>query len=499
MILCNVYRGWIAIVLLLSVAHKQGHAQVRLDPSYQPQLLPQVTHIRDVMPIQDGRAVVVEHWEGGENGGLFYNELACLNADGSRVYNYALIGGVYDILTWNDAAFYLWRGNYPNYVQRFHVANGALDPSFQIATYAWPGRYRIDHLDQVSVDQHGRVYLVGDIDMLNSDQEVVSTRNLVRLDLYGELDTTFTPASAAYLSAAFPMPDGRVLLSGGQVAYNGLPVPRVFMVHDDGSIDPDFSTGFIKANTTCVLPLPDGGLLATGRFINFISLIELDTSHVVKLLPDGSQDPDFDHGLDVYEQAYSGHYTMVYSIVEWDEDRYLISGNFDEVDGHPKRGVAMIDGSGALVTDQCDWPGPGQVDGRVFMMLVKDADGGVFAHGTFDGFDDGVTSQTTQGLVRFEHGQVSTRDVIDDDDELLLLFPVPTNDGVIVRYPGSGGEFIRALALVDAAGRSVREWTAPVRGHEHHLDLQGIVPGTYQMRVMLAGGRVLTRHLIKTP
>jgi hypothetical protein len=485
--------------LLICVAKEEGHAQIRLDPSFQPQLLPQVTHVRDVMPMPDGRTVVVEHWEGGLNGGLFYNELACLYAGGSRVYNYALLGGVYDILPWNEGAFYLWRGTYPNYVQRFHTANGALDPSFQIATNAWPGRYRVTYLEHVSVDLHGRVYLVGDIDLLNSDQEPVAFSNLVRLDLYGGLDTTFIPGTSAHLNAAFPMPDGRVLLSGDQVAYNGIPVPRVFMVEEDGSIAADFSTGFIKANTKCVLPLPDGGLMATGSFINFISLLELDTAHVVKLFPDGSQDPEFDGDLDIYEQAYSGFYTMVYSIVEWDEDRYLIAGNFDEVNGHPRRGVAMIDGAGALVIDQCDWPGPGQVDDRVFMMLVKDVDGGVFAHGTFDAFDDGVTSRTTQGLVRFVHGQVGTRDVMDDDAQLLRLFPVPTNDGLTVEYLGSDGGFIQALSLIDATGRSIREWSLLGGVHQHHLDLHGIAPGTYHVRLRLAGGRVLGRELIKTP
>jgi hypothetical protein len=486
------------VVLLGMAMQVDAPCQISLDPGYTPQLRPQVTHVREVMPIHDGRTVIVEHWPGGPGESQFYNELACLHADGSRDEGYAQLSNVLELLPWNDGAYYLWRANYPNYVLRRHVANGAGDPDFQIATEAWPGRFLIDHLRQVKVDDQGRIYLVGEIDLLNEEQEVIAVRQLIRLTVQGDLDTTFTPGLAPSLSAAFPLPDGRVLLSGTQTSYNGVPVPRMFMVHADGSIDTDFSTGFLKAITACVLPLPDGGLIATGSFINYISLIELDTSYVVKLLPDGSQDADFDHDLRPFQEYNTGSYTQVYSIVEWGQDHYLISGNFDEVNGLPRRGMAMIDRAGALVLDQCDWPGPGPVDGRVFLKLVKDVDGAVFAHGTFSGFDDGETSRSTMGLARFTQGSVGMQErAVEAQD--LRLFPVPARDVLTVQYQGRAGGAFRSVAVIDASGRVVKVLAASGATVQYQIELQGLSPGTYHVRAVMEGGTVLHRSFLLVP
>jgi hypothetical protein len=475
-------------------------AQLQIDPAYAPQLQQQVTHVREVMPIHDGRTVIVEHWPGGPGEAQFYNELACLQSSGERDFGYAALSNVITLVPWNDGAFYLWQLNYPNYILRRHVASGANDPGYQISTTAWPGDYRIDDLQQVNADAQGRVYLVGSIKLLNSDGEVVSIRQVVRLDLNGALDPTFTPGLAPYLNAAFPLPDGRVLLSGSQSSYNGVPVPRVFVVHADGSLDTSFSTGFWTAHTTSVLPMPDGGLIATGRFINFISLVELDTSFVVKLLPNGSQDPEFDHDLRLFETWNSGAYTRAYSIVEWGDDHYLISGDFDEVNGYPRRGMAMIDRHGALVLDQCDWPGPGTVEGRVFLRLVKDGDDAVFAYGTFNGFNDGVTVRNTKGLVRFVRGTVDVSERTSLRAPDIALYPVPAKDRVFIHYLGWVEGDRADVTLLDAAGRVLRQWrpriTADLR---EQIDLRSLSPGTYQVRVVMGSGVAVNRKFLLVP
>ncbi|MBL0127684.1 MAG: hypothetical protein IPP83_09530 [Flavobacteriales bacterium] len=483
---------------LLSVP-LQGMGQLMLDPSFSPQLLQQVTHVRDVMPIPDGRTVIVEFWEGGLGEAQFYNELACLHGDGSRDTGYAQLGGVYALLPWNEGAFYMWRGYYPNYVQRYHVANGMVDPAFQVATNAWPGRYRIDDLQNVSVDGEGRIYLVGWIRLLNEAQEVIATRDLVRLDVHGDLDTTFTPASSPYLSAVFPMPDGRVLLSGNQGSYNGIPVPRIFMVHDDGTIDTGFSTGFMRANTQCVLPLPDGSLIATGSFINFISLIELDTANVVRLLPSGAQDLAFASDLRAYQEWNSGYYTMVNSIVEWGQDRYLISGNFDLVNGLPKRGLAMLDANGVLIPEECDWPGPGAVDGQVWLNLVKDGEGAVFAHGTFDGFDDGTTIRATKGLARFINGPVGLPEGSAMDASGVRVFPVPAQEQVTIQGSGEWQRTIRRVDLLDASGRITRALVANGTEAALRVDLRGLAPGSYLVRIMIDEATVHYHKILVVP
>ncbi|MBS1570156.1 MAG: hypothetical protein JST45_12075 [Bacteroidetes bacterium] len=448
---------------------------IRLDPSFMPELLPQTTAVRSVLPLYDGRMALIEFWQDQNN--LFHNELGCLHANGVRDSTFSSLSGALDLYPWNDGAFFSWQNYSGNHINRHHVVNGAVDNGYHTATNGMPGLYAMSYLWDVNMDAEGRAYVIGMIDLLDTADGLLGPRDLIRLDQQGGMDTSFTPANTPGLMETFPLPDGHVLMGGTQWVYNDVPVEPLFLVNGDGSVDENFHTSFIEARPTSVLPLPDGGMIVTGQFVDFVSLIELDTLFVAKLLPDGTCDPSFNSNLRPYQQIHSGMYTTISSIVPWGANSYLISGNFDEVDGLPNRGIAMIDASGQLVPGACTWPGPGvpQEDG-IYISLVQDGHGGVIAYGAFNGFDDGQHVSVAQGLARFVPGAVGIHE-IGGKEPSVRLYPTPASSRAWLEW--DPGDPLVSAVLCDGMGRALMRIPIASMTNRTALDLRGFAAGTY--------------------
>lgn len=483
--------------LLLAVtscsAFTFAQQSIQLDPSFVPELSPQTTAVRSAIPLYDGRVALIEFWEGQFHS--YHNELGCLHPDGSRDETFSSLSGALDLYPWNDGAFFSWQ-NYSGFrINRHHVVNGAVDNGYHTATSGMPGLYAMSYLWDVNMDAEGRAYVIGMIDLLDTADGLLGSCDLIRLDQQGGMDTSFTPANSPGLMETFPLPDGHVLMGGTQWVYNDVPVEPLFLVNGDGSVDENFHTSFIEARPTSVLPLPDGGMIVTGQFVDFVSLIELDTLFVAKLLPDGTCDPSFNSDLRPYQQLYSGLYTTVNSIVPWGPNDYLIAGNFDEVNGLPKRGIAMIDGSGQLVPEACTWPGPGvpQEDG-IYISLVLDGHGGVIAYGAFNGFDDGQQASTAQGLARFVPDAVGIRD-IGGKEPSVRLYPTPASTMAWLEW--DPGDPLVNAALCDGMGRDLRPIPVASMNNRTALDLHGLTGGSYLVRgVHRSGTLSILRFLV---
>jgi hypothetical protein len=70
----------------------------------------------------------------------------------------------------------------------------------------------------------------------------------------------------------------------------------------------------------------------------------------------------------------------------------------------------------------------------------------------------------------------------------ILVYPNPTRDRFTLELPGGAEQ----LALMDAAGRSVREWKGPIPAYSEY-SLEGIPTGIYLLRVWTAGKPLSTR------
>jgi len=171
---------------------------------------------------------------------------------------------------------------------------------------------------------------------LNSDRTVDTSFNI---DEGPEFHTVFLGASITEL------PDLSIIFGGFYLTYNGVTVNRILKLLPDGSRDPNFNTG-------------------TG-FNNFVTNVQVDTSGrfyvlglftsyngstvprgIVRLLPDGSLDTTYNSGGGV-----GFNNTSIFGIVNPDNS-IIISGYFTQYNGSViSTGIVKLDDTGAISPD----------------------------------------------------------------------------------------------------------------------------------------------------
>jgi len=95
-------------------------------------------------------------------------------------------------------------------------------------------------------------------------------------------------------------------------------------------------------------------------------------------------------------------------------------------------------------------------------------------------FDDGHGYASAQIMPLRTNGIVM--DVPEPQAEGIGLFPNPALDEVVVRWDGGGSAQVEVM---DATGRAVRAMR--VSGSMTTIDLQGLLPGSYLVRVTANG------------
>jgi uncharacterized delta-60 repeat protein/uncharacterized repeat protein (TIGR01451 family) len=121
---------------------------------------------------------------------------------------------------------------------------------------------------------------------------------IVRLNADGSVDTTFNPGSAANgaVSALAIQPDGRILVGGSFIQFNGLPLSRIARLNADGSLD----TGFMAAIGSGANNTVEGIALQADNRIVLVGLFSqvsgLTCYRIVRLLPSGAVDATINFG-----------------------------------------------------------------------------------------------------------------------------------------------------------------------------------------------------------
>lgn len=268
-------------------------------------------------------------------------------------------------------------------------ADGSYDPSFNAGTGC--AGFLVEALVQ---QPDGKVLVGGGIISYNG----VARAAILRIEADGTLDESFVPDPAFTdnpgCSAIALQPDGSILV--GSSLPNG--IARLF---SDGSLDPSFSAagGDLGGITTIVLQ-PDGKALVGGTFGAWAGL---SPSGLVRLNTDGTLDTSFDTG---------SAFNWVIGIALQPDGKVVVAGAFTEYAGTPRSHIARLNDDGSL--DTSFDPGSGLDDfsyDAAPLLLLPDGSillGGYFhsvngtprnsivrlnADGTVDtGFDPGTAS-----------------------------------------------------------------------------------------------------------
>ncbi len=213
-------------------------------------------------------------------------------------------------------------------------ADGSMDPSF-LAGF---------HTNAVAfvIDLGGDKVLVGGGFMNFGTDPPLS--NLERLQSDGSIDWSFHRGSGLNASPEdiVVMTDNRILVAGDHSRYNGSFVPRIIRLLPDGERDLSYPVGSGPNDIVRGMELMSDGRLVI--FGNFTQVNGTARPGLARLNADGSLDTSFDPGTGFPPN------TGIFDLAVMDDGKVVIVGNFTEVSGIPRTGVARLNVNGSIDT-----------------------------------------------------------------------------------------------------------------------------------------------------
>ena len=220
-----------------------------------------------------------------------------------------------------------------------------------------------------------------------------TSRVLLRLNADGSADLSFTAAlnPAALIGDVVPLPGGAILVVGYDDAQGGNIFTRLVA---DGSVDPTFAPSQCDWPILDLLRLPDGRLLASGPFTSCGGLARVG---MMRLDANGQVDPTFNTGTG-FADDYDGAWPSDMAVGS--DGRITAVGYFTKVNGVARAGIARLSPNGALDTSfvpaipdpESPWYPPG-----VWEVYVR-ADHSIVVLGDFHSID-GQPRSAVAGLM----------------------------------------------------------------------------------------------------
>ena len=270
-------------------------------------------------------------------------KLIRLNADGSRDFTFntsigASTGIVHAIAMQTDGSLII-AGSFTKYntitVNKIAkiLPNGNLDVSFLSGSGA------NGVVDSVQIQSDGRIVIGGSFTLFNG----VYSNRIIRLNADGTLDDTFSIGTGfdGIVRTLAIQPDGKILVGGDFVNYNGNQAGRIIRLNPDASIDSGFVSGIgFSDDGVYAIKLDSNGLIMVGgsfdgqyNGINVNRLILLDSNGVLK--------PNFDIGSGPDSATVLA--LLPESVTSW-----YVGGSFFVFDSQNQGRLAKIDGEGVL-------------------------------------------------------------------------------------------------------------------------------------------------------
>jgi uncharacterized delta-60 repeat protein len=302
-------------------------------------------------------------------------------------------------------------------------ASGELDPGFDAALNAGATVHAIVR------DPAGRVVIGGSFDQLAG----VDQPHLARLQPDGSRDEIFvnTGPDAAVRALAL-LPSGQLLVGGHFVRLENLRRLGLARLQPDGAVDPDFDVrfemGLDRPFVASLVLLPDGGILAGGRFAQVNGEAR---RHLARLRADGSLDPAFAASL-----VLGGPDAQVHALAVGAGGRVLVGGTFTTVNDWPQAGVVRLRTDGS--PDPLFQAGAGLTgDSPVGVhSIARLPDGRIMLGGEFSAYD----GREAVNLAFLDaRGRLLPHDGAQDPDGPVATLGVVTAGSLLV-----GGNFCRA-------------------------------------------------------
>ena len=288
---------------------------------------------------------------------------------------------VYTIAMQSDGKI-LTGGSYLfNRVYRFN-SDGSEDTSFI------SGSNNGGSIRKIVVQSDGKILVGGDFTSYTSQ----ARNRFIRLNTDGSIDTSFS-IGTGFTSEIFDIAiqsDGKILVAGAFLSYNGITVNRIVRLESNGDIDTTFVTGTaFNGVVRCLKLQPDGKILAGGDFTSYDGT---SSNRIIRLDSNGTVDATFSIG--------TGFSNSVYDVELDSSGNVFACGDFtgfDSVFGRNR--LAKLSSTGTLDTSFILGNGFNNRVRRVYL----NADGSIYVLGNFTTYKNTIF----RGAVRlFNNGDL---------------------------------------------------------------------------------------------
>lgn len=224
--------------------------------------------------------------------------------------------------------------------------SGGTDPSFNIKDDCTFGSGESFDAPAyvVALQSDGKIIAGGEFTSYNG----VTRNRITRINTDGSLDQSFNPGTACngMFSSYNPtivhsiaiQSDGKILLGGNFLTYNGKSSNGLVRINSDGSIDNSFNIGSgLNAPAYKIAIQPDGKILVAG---NFTTCNGVSRNRIVRLLSNGSIDTTFKPG--------TGFNNWVRTITILSNGKILAGGMFNTYNGNTSVRIARLNPNGSF-------------------------------------------------------------------------------------------------------------------------------------------------------
>ncbi|TDD78076.1 T9SS sorting signal type C domain-containing protein [Flavobacterium caseinilyticum] len=247
--------------------------------------------------------------------------------------------------------------------------DGSLDVSFNTPIAVNPGI-----VYGVALQTDGSVVIAGSFTKYNA----ITANRVARILTNGNLDTSFAigVGASSLVEEVHIQKDGRIILGGSFTSFNGTACGKIIRLNTNGTVDATFvqGTGF-DDNVAAITTQSDGKIIVGGEFLNFNGA---PANKIIRLHPDGSRDASFVSG--------SGFSNGVVEIIKVNAaGSIMVGGSFTGTyNGTDVNRVILLDSNGVIVPGFDIGSGPG---GGIVYALTEDSSNSWYVGGSFSVFD----------------------------------------------------------------------------------------------------------------
>jgi len=290
-------------------------------------------------------------------------------------------------------------------------ANGSVDQTFGL------GNGINNAALALALQSDGRIIVGGQFSQVDLTQRF----NLARLNTNGSVDLSFDPGNGPNgdVNAIVIQPDGRIIIGGTFIGYNGFARGGVARVLGNGALDPSFDSGVGTGGNVFALALQHNGqIVLGGRFVQYSGT---NRTFIARVFGDGSLDFGFNPVPNNWVQSFA---------VEPD-DRILVGGFFTDINTFGRNRIARLNTNGSV--DLTFDPGAGCVgaltnDATQVRSIALQQFGRILAGGIFTSYDN----QLRDNIVRlFDNAAPAAYDFNQDGKPDYVLYNAVTHQTAV--------------------------------------------------------------------